>query len=64
MPQNEYTKALQKRLMMRAVTRIVLCVYDARFPLESYDEWSYLIDALSELHEQLNDLKPAVVVEE
>jgi len=41
-----------------------MCVYDTRFPLESYDEWIYLVDALSELHEQLNDLKPTTPVNE
>jgi len=61
---NEYTIALQRRLMLRAVTRATMCVYDTRFPLEGYDEWAYLIDALSELHEALNDLKPASPAQE
>jgi len=46
------------RVMLSAVSEAVLVVA-GELELEDYGHWEMLIDYVAELHELLNDLKPA-----
>jgi len=48
----------QYRLMLSAAGEAVLIV-SGRLDLVDYGHWEYLIDWIAQLHEELNDMKPA-----
>jgi len=48
----------QNRLMLSAVSEATLVVAGS-LELVDYGHWEYLIDFVAQLHEELNDLKPA-----
>jgi len=48
----------QRRLLLSAVSEAVLIVAD-QLELQDYGHWEYLIDFVAQLHEELNDRKPA-----
>ena len=48
----------KNRVMLSAVSEAVLVVA-GELALEDYGHWEMLIDFVAELHEELNDMKPA-----
>jgi len=48
----------QSRIMLSAVSEAVLAVAGS-IELVDYGHWEYLIDFVAQLHEELNDMKPA-----
>jgi len=48
----------KSRVLLSRLTEVVL-VLSGDLELEDYGHWDYLIDALVEAHEALNDLKPS-----
>jgi len=49
---------MSHRILLSRVSEAVL-VATGSLELEGYDHWEYLIDAVIELHELLNDYKPS-----
>jgi len=47
----------KNRVLLSRLTEVVL-VLAGDLELENYDHWDYLIDAVVEAHEALNDMKP------
>jgi len=50
----------EEKVLLSAVCEAVLVAVGA-LPVESYAQWEELIDAVCDLHEQLNDRKPSTV---